>query len=380
LAVVVPLLAGAGLLLSSFVRLQSVDPGFDAERLLSMRVSLSPPAYADAPARLQFWDEAVERIGAIPGVEAVAVAGARPAEGSAFTNNFNLEDRPTPPGQAEPSVPWVISEPGYFDVMGIPLLEGRGFQRGDLQGNPPVVLVDEAWARRFFPGESPVGRRFVSGGDTSSPMTEVVGVVGEVPYQGLGDEGGGAVYSPEARTLLSPFLMIRVVGDPAPVTSLVRQEMRRMDPTAPITAVATGETLLGDALTQPRHLSLLLTVFALVAMLLAVVGLYGITAYAVQRRAGDIAVRLALGGSPSAVLRMVLRQGMGLAAVGVAVGLALALAVNRTLAGLLYEVTPDDPWTLAGVVALLLSVSAMACLVPGRRAVRVDPASTLREE
>jgi predicted lysophospholipase L1 biosynthesis ABC-type transport system permease subunit len=240
--------------------------------------------------------------------------------------------------------------------------------------------VDEAWARRFFPGESAVGRRFVSGGDTSNPMTEVVGVVGEVPYQGLGGEGGGAVYSPTARTLRSPFLMIRLVGDPAPVMSLARQELRRMDPTAPLTDVATGETLLGDALTRPRHLSLLLTVFALVAMLLAVVGLYGITAYAVQRRAGDIAVRLALGGSPSAVLRMVVRQGMGLAAGGAAVGLVLALAVNRTLADVLYEVSPNDPGTLAGVLALLLSVSAVACFIPGRRAIRVDPASTLREE
>jgi len=380
LAIVVPLLAGAGLLLSSFVRLQSLDPGFDAQSLLSMRVSLSPAAYPDTPTRSQFWDQALERIGALPGVEAAAVAGARPPENLSFTNNFNLEDNPTPPGQSEPSSPWVISEPAFFEVMGIPLLKGRGFEPADIEDGPPTVLVDEAWERRYFPGESAVGRRFVEGGDMSSPMTTVVGVVGEVPYQGLGGEGGGAVYRAGARGLGSPYLMIRVAGDPAAVTSLVREELRRMDSTAPITALATGETLLGNSLTRPRHLSLLLTVFALVALLLAVVGLYGITAYSVQRRAGDIAIRLALGGSPSSVLSMVVRQGMGLAAVGVAVGVAVALGVNRILVDLLYEVSPDDPWTLLGVAALMLSVSAVACLIPGRHAVRLDPSSTLREE
>jgi len=212
----------------------------------------------------------------------------------------------------------------------------------------------------------------------------VVGVVGEVPYQGLGalgPQGAGAVYQPDpARYSSAPFLFVRTRGEPAQVVSGIRDEILRIDASTPVTQVGTGEALLRGSLTQPRHLMLLLVTFSGVALALAVVGLYGITAYSVQRRRGDIAVRLALGGSPSAVLRLVLRKAMMATAVGVAIGTVAALGLTRVLAALLFQVSPRDPATLLGVVALMVAVSVVACLIPGRQAVRLDPARTLREE
>lgn len=377
LALVLPLLTGGALLLTSFARLQDTDAGFDVERLLSMRVSLSADAFPDDKSRSQFWGVALERIETIPGVEAAAVSLGRPPNGG-FINNFDLEDKPTPPNQAQPTAPWIIAERGYFDVLGIPLVAGRMFEPTDLEDDaPPVVIVDEAWASKHFPGESAVGRRFVDGGQMNVPLTTVVGVVGNVPYGGLGESDGGAVYSADARRLGSPFLMLRLVGDQASVVTLVREQLRLLDPTAPITDLASGELLLSDSLTRPRHLSLLLATFATIALGLAVVGLYGIMANSVQRRRGEIAIRLALGGSPRGIQRLIVGQGMRIAVAGVLVGAALSLGVTGLLADLLYEVEPADPLTLVAVVALMLAVALVACLMPSRRAVRAEPRTAL---
>jgi predicted permease len=381
LTAAVPLLTGAGLLASSLVNLQRVDPGFDAQNLLTMRVSLSRGTYSDVEDRRQFWDQMLERLSTVPGVVSVGLASSRPPEELAITNNFDLEDRPTPPGQSQPVVPWVVADQGFFQTLGIPLLSGRMFDEVDItDSSPPVVLVDEAWARRFFPGEAAVGRRFRSGGATSGPWTTVVGVVGEVPYSGVGREGEGTVYQPGPSYLTDPFLNVRAAGDPARLMPLIREEIRRVDPTVPLTRIGTGETLISSSLAQSRHLTLVLLTFALVALLLAVIGLYGITANSVQRRRGEIAVRLALGGSPGAVLGHVVWQAMGLAVAGLVLGIAAAIALSRVLSSLLYEVSPNDPRTLAGVAVLLIFVSLVASALPGSRAARVDPTSALREE
>ncbi len=377
LALVLPLLTGGALLLTSFANLQDTDAGFDVERLLSLRVSLSDQAFPDGEARQQFWAMALERIEALPGVEAAAVSLGRPPNGG-FNNNFDLEDKPTPENQSQPTAQWIIAEKRYFDVLGVPLVAGRMFESTDLDEDaPPVVLVDEAWADRHFPGASAVGRRFVDGGQVNEPLTTVVGVVGTVPYEGLGESGAGAVYRADARRLSSPFLMIRVLGDQAPVVALVREELRQLDPTAPITDVASGETLLSDSLTRPRHLSLLLGTFATIALGLAVVGLYGIMANSVERRRAEIAIRLALGGSPRGVQRLMVRQGMLVAAVGVLVGAVLSVSVTGVLADLLYEVEPADPLTLVAAAALMLVVALAACLVPSRRAAQAEPRAAL---
>jgi predicted permease len=380
-AIVMPLLVGAFLLLGSFLRLQSVDPGFDAAELVSMRVSLSPATYPDGVSRQRFWDAALEQIEAIPGVSAVALSTETPPDDLGNLNNFDLEDRPVPEGQQQPMAAWVVVGPSYFDVLGMPLLEGRAFQRADLDdGAPPVLIVDEAWARANYPGQSAVGHRLYEGGQTTGQPMTVVGVVGSVPYEGIGASDRGAIYQPAPNILSSPFLMVRAEGGPASVVTRVRATLRGLDASAPVTEVATGTDLLGAALTLPRHLSLLAALFSAVAVALAVVGIYGITAYAVQQRRGDIAVRLALGGAPGRVLGAALWDGLRVSLVGLALGGGAAFLMTGALSSLLYQVTPRDPRSLAGAAVLLLTVSAVACFVPARRAVAMDPATTLREE
>ncbi|HSG07262.1 MAG TPA: ABC transporter permease [Longimicrobiales bacterium] len=381
LAVVVPLLTGAGLLVSSFARLQQVDPGFTAPGLLTVRVAPSPVGYPDAETRAQFWDRVARRLVGRPEVTAVGLASGRPPVENGVTNNFDLEDAPTPPGQSQPSVPWILADPGYFTTMKIPLRAGRMFDEGDRRYEPEVAIVDEAWALRFFPGEDVVGKRFRHGGCTDCAWTTVVGMVGSVPFQGLGTTAGGTVYQPDpARRSSTPFLFIRTDGSPTELATLVREELRAVDPTTPLTALATGDELLEGSLAQPRHLMLVLLVFSSVALALAVVGLYGITAFGVHQRRGDIALRMALGGPPSSVLRVVMRQGLALAAWGIVAGVAASLLLTRAMAGLLYGVKPYDPMILAGVILILFMVSVAACLIPGSRAVRVHPGTVLRQE
>ncbi len=381
LAIVMPLLAGATLLLGTFVRLQRMDPGFDSDHVLTMGVMLSPVAYPDAASRERFWQPALARIESLPGVVGAGLATERPPDDVNVVNNFDLEDRPTQPGQPERVAAWVVVGPSYFETMGIPVVEGRGFARADLDDDaPPVVLADEAWARRNYPGESPIGRRLYEGGQTTGPRTTIVGVVGTVPYNGLGTSELGAMYQPTANRLSDAWLMVRAAGDPNDIAPQVREELRRLDPSVPVVRPATGRELLHDALARPRHLSLLLSVFSAVALGLAVVGVYGITAYSVQRRRGDIAVRLALGGAPGEVLGRTLWEGMRVSLAGLAAGLVAALLLTGALSGMLYGVAPRDPASLGLAAAVLLGVSAAACLIPAIGAVRVDPASTLREE
>lgn len=379
-ALVAPLLTGAFLLLGSFLRLEGLDPGFDAPRVLSMRVSLSPAAHPDRVARLRFWETALERIEAVPGVEAAALASERPPEDLNNLNNFDLEDRPSQPGEALRLAAWVLAHPAWFDAMGIPVLEGRGLEAADAEeGAPPVAVVDQAWARANYPGESPVGRRLYSGGQTTGPRTTVVGVVGTVPYEGVGAGERGAVYEAWV-DFESPFLAVRSAGDPRDLAAAVQEELRRLDPTAPLTELAAGEALMADGLARPRHLGLLATLFSAVALGLSLVGLYGVTAYAVQQRRGDIAVRLALGSDAGRVLRSTLAEGMSLVAAGLLAGSAGAWLVGRALASLLYGAAPGDPRAFLAAAGLLLGTAVLATLAPALRAVRVDPASALREE
>lgn len=382
LALAMPLRAGAGLLLSSFSNLYRSDLGFDVHRLVSVTVPLDQSRYPDPATRTAFWEEASRSVSAIPGVQAMGIGTGRPPATLFMTNNFDLEDYPTPPGGTQPAVPWIFVNNGYFQTLGIPHLAGRLFEASDQDEDaPPVIVVDEAWANRFFPGEEVLGRRLRSGGCTTCPFTTVVGVVGTVPYQGVRSSHQGAVYGSGVEGYLtSPILQVRASGDPALLVPRIREEIRRIDPEIPLADFSTGETLLRESLSQPRHLSFLLTSFSTVAMILAVVGLYGIMAYTVQRKRSEIAIRLALGGTQRDVLLMVIRQGMTLVGIGLANGTVGALAFTGVLSDLLFEVEPRDPLTLVGVAVLLAGVSLLACALPGRRAVSIDPASTLQEE
>jgi putative ABC transport system permease protein len=380
-AVATPLLVVAGLLLASLNELRQVDLGFDSRDVLTGSIGLSPAQGPDSGRVQSFWDEFQRRVEALPGVSGVAFADGRPPDDVGNINNFDLEEFPTPPGQSQPATPWVAVTPEYFHVLGLTLVDGRllterDAQRPDLE----TVVVDRAWARRFFPNGRAVGKRFREGGCTSCPWTEVVGVVTEVKYVGLDAPDQGTVYWPMSESSLFRYLVLRTRTDPLQVLPAIRQVVRELDPSAPFSNVATIDELVAQSLEQPQSLSLLVGGFALVALILSVVGIYGVMAYYVQQHTKDISIRLALGGSSSDVLRLIVGQGMTIVSTGVVVGVLVSLALTRLMSNLLFGVGAADTFTLAAVALLMLTVALAACVVPATRAIRVQPASVLRND
>jgi putative ABC transport system permease protein len=386
-AVATPLLIGAGLLIGSLARLQRVDVGFDTHNLLTAGVVLPSATYSDEGRVRAFWTGALSRIQALPGVRGAALMDSRPPNETSNINNFDLADKPTLPGESQPAVPWVSVSPDAFDVLGLRLLSGRKLNETDRDDAPPVVVVDRAWAKRFFPGEDAVGRRFHDGGCTDCPWTTVVGVVEDVRFSGLDQPLEGTVYSPLSQSLGwitrmngTVYFAVRASGDPLSLVPSIRQAVHELDPGLAVTAVATADELVAGALDTPRTLTLLVASFAAVALMLSLVGVYGVMSYFVQRHTKDIGIRLALGGQPAQVLGLVVKQGMRLVSLGLILGVAAALVLTRLMASLLFEVGATDPSTFLGVSAGLLGTSLIACFVPARRASGVDPARILREE
>ena len=323
-----------------------------------------------------FWDRALDRLAALPGVEAVALSDSRPPQEAGQTNNFDLEDRPTPPGENQPLCTWVGVSTGFFKTVGLTLERGRLLDERSLQDN--VVLVDRAWADRFFPGEDVLGRRFKNGGCTTCPWTTVAGVVGTVKWIGLEAPDPGTVYFPFV-DLSDGYFVLRTAGNPSNLASGLRQVVHELDPGLALTNIETGDALVSNSLVTPRYLSVIVGGFAVAALVLSVVGIYGVMAYFIQQHRRDIGIRLALGGEPSDVRRMVVLQGLRLVVVGVALGVGVALLTGRFLTTVLFDMSPMDPRTMAGVPVALLTIAAIACLAPGRRAANLDPAEILRE-
>jgi predicted permease len=383
LAVAVPLLVGAGLLLTSYLRLRGVDPGINRDNLLTMRISLPRTAYPDPHAVEAFWEQATARVRALPGVVEVGQGTGRPPQGVGMENNFNMEDDPTPADQAEPVVPWPVVSPGYFQTLGIPLLQGRRFDEGDRDGGEPVAIVDQAWVRRFSPAQDPIGRRFYSGGCNrpECPLTTVVGVVGDVSYKGLDAPPQGTIYEPLLQnTWWSRNLFVRTGGDPLLLVPEIRTIVRQIDATVPLAEIATMEELMQEALATPRGLLGLIAAFAAIALLLATIGIYGVMSFFVQQHTRDIGIRIALGGSSLAVSRLVIARGMRMVVLGVVLGIAGALVLTRYLTSMLYQVSANDSATYVTVTALLTVTAFLACLLPAQRAARLDPVTTLRNE
>jgi predicted permease len=389
-AIGTPLLVVAGLLLASLNALGKVDLGFDRRGLLSGSILLPEAQYPEPGRVAAFWDELQRRVEAIPGVAGVAFANGRPPNQVDDFNNFELEDAPTPPGQSQPVTPWVRVTPEYFRLLGLTLLQGRVFDERDGLGRDlEVVVVDRAWAKRFFPNGNALGRRLKGGGCTTCPWATVVGVVSEVKYAGLDSPDQGTVYTPmpgrgarpvEEATERSRYLVLRTDGDAAAVTPSVRQALRELDPSVPFSRVATMDELVAQSLQKPQSLSLLVASLAIVALVLSVVGIYGVMAYYVQQHSKDIGIRLAVGGSPRDVLRLVLGQGLKIVSGGVVVGLLIAVFLTRLMSSLLFEVGAGDPPTFVAAGALLLAVALLACSLPARRAVGMPPAAVLRNE
>lgn len=380
-ALTLPLLAGAGLLVGSFLRLGAVDPGFDPQGVVTVRIGLPATTYADQDARKQFWTEAMVATREIPGVLQVAVAAGLPPDAPNEYNNFDLLDRPVEAGQAQPVSPWSYVTRDFFESLRVPVLEGRTFDDAiDHPAGAPVVVVSRAWADRFFPGETSVGKRLVSGGCTSCDPTTIVGVVGDVKYRGLAGDAE-AIYQPALQ--FWPGAMNLVVKSDAPSEATLREitgVMRALDPDLPLDDVGTMDARLYASLAQPRHWASLLTVFAAAALALATIGIFGVLSYFVQRQRREIGVRMALGAAPASVLVLVLRRGMTQAAIGIASGMVITLYTMRWLESMLFGVTATDPLTLVGVVALLLLAAALACYLPGRRATRIDPVGAITSD
>ncbi len=380
-AVAAPLLIGAGLLIGSLARLSKVDPGIDIHNILSAEVSLPAEKYREPGEINAFWTAAIARVQALPGVRSATLGNARPPNQIPMTNNFNLEDKPTPPSETQPTVPWLGVLPGYFDAMGIPLIEGRAFDSGDRADAAPVAIVDRAWAERFFPNERVVGRRFQSGGCTTCPLITVVGVVADVKYTGLDGFNRGTVYRPILdggyRTM---YFLVRTTANPLAVLPPLRSVIAELDPTLPLSEIATIDERMRDSLEAPRYLATLVAGFATIALLLSVIGIYGVMSHFVQQHAKDIGIRMALGGGAPRVLAAIVGQGMRIVGLGTAVGVGLGLLVTRSMSSLLFGVGATDPVTFAAVAVLMLAVALIACLIPARRAARVDPVETLRQE
>jgi putative ABC transport system permease protein len=374
-ALSIVLLVGATLLLRSFARITAVDPGFRPEQVLTFSVGLPQVTYPEDQHRLAFFGRLHERLRGVPGVRAVGMVQTIPIR-SDYLLSFTIQGKPSEPGK-DRAANYRAVTPGYFEALTIPLMRGRLFTDQDVAPRM-VAVIDETFAKQYFPGEDPIGRGIGMGNGTDG-FYEIVGVVGSVKYEGLDTIPRPTMYAPFSTDLFGTmWMMVKTAGDPRDFAPIARQVVRELDPTIPAASLERLDVVITESVAQRRFSMLLLAAFALVALFLAAVGLYGVVAYAVSLRTQEIGLRMAIGAQRSDVLRMVLGGGMKLAAAGVVLGLLAALWLARFVATMLFGVTPFDPVSYSVTAAILLSVSALACYVPARRATTVDPLVALR--
>ena len=377
LALSLMLLTGAGLLIRSFIRLQSVSPGFNPDHLISMRIAASGPKYREDKPVIQFYQQVGERISRLPGVKAQGGVSALPFTSSVGWGNINVEGFTPQPGQ-ELQVDLRIATSDYFHAMEVPLRKGRFFSDHDTQDSQQVVVIDEKFAQRFWPHDDPVGKHLWF--DPKKPLT-IAGVVGLVKQYGLDTDGKIVVYFPQTQQADNGLYQVaRTSSDPARVAGAIVREVHAVDPGVPVYDIRTMQDRLHASLARQRFSMTMLAAFAMFAMILAAVGVYGVISFVVTQGTHDIGVRIALGAQHTNILRLVVRQGMGLALVGIALGLAGAAALTRVMASLLFGVSATDRITFTFVTTFLAATALVASYLPARRATRVDPMVALREE
>jgi putative ABC transport system permease protein len=376
------LLVGSGLLIRSFIRVLNVDPGFDSHNVLTANLSV-PSSRFKREQRIDFYHRLFARLGALPGVESVSAGFPLPLSGNHIEISIAIEGRPVAKGD-EPSEQMAVVTPDFFRTMRIPILRGRDFTAADDTKGKPVIVINDKFARKYFPGENPIGKRIQPGlgdGTVKSPMREVVGVVGNVKRVGLTTDAEPQYYLPwEQAVVTSPALAIRAAGDPIALIASVRSVVSDMDRQIPLYRAATLEESLYRSAANPRFQTLLLTSFAAMALLLCGIGLYGLLSYMVVQRSAEIGVRVALGAQRRDVLGLILGRGLSLALAGVVIGLAASAFLTRYLTSMLFSVQPLDAVTFASVPAILLLVSLISSSVPAYRAARLDPMKTLRDQ
>jgi putative ABC transport system permease protein len=382
LALAVILVSGAGLLVKSLWRLQKVDLGVNPDRVLTMQVVLRGQQYREEATVRDFYSRLLQQIKSLPGVQAAAVSNSLPPDSTDFSSNFAIEGIPRPEGIDDRIAFFVQVSPDFFHALDIPLREGRLFSEGDTATAPRVLLINETLKRRFFHGEDALGKRINLGNESEPQWHQVVGVVADVKYNGVADPVQPALYRPAAQSpSWGVSLIIKSdIADPATLTTAVRNEVKKLDPQLPVADVSTLDERISVAMAQPRFRTTLITLFAIVALTLACIGVYGVISYSVSQRTHEIGVRMALGAQGAHVLAMVIKQGFWLALLGVTVGLAASLALTRLMSSLLFEVKATDLSTFTVTVLLLTLTALLACYLPARRASKVDPLVALRHE
>ena len=377
-AMAVVILVGAGLLTRSFLALQKVDQGYTPGPTLTFAVTLPRARYDSAAKMVAFHDQLQARLATVPGVEAVSAIDPLPLGGSSWSGTFHVEGQPTSPGQEAPHGEYNVALPGFVEALHMRLVSGRDFVMTDGPGAPMVAIVDDRLAEKYWPGEDPIGKRISSNGDTG-PWASVVGVIRHVHRSGPKNEGEPQIYFAYRQRVQTPLsYVVRTNVDPMSIVRAVRTQVASLDPDLPVARIASMETLESTALARDRFNTLIFLVFAATALLLAAIGLYGVMAYLVAQRQAELGIRLALGGGPGDVARLVIGDGMRMALLGIVIGTVASLALGRALEGLLYGTRPTDPVTYAVIAAILAVVSLLASAIPARRATRSDPVDALR--
>ncbi len=371
------LLLSAGLFLRSFARLLQVDPGFQPSNVLTLRFTLAAQSYTDDQKLRGFFERLEMRVRGLAGVKAVALANALPL-GSTHGNiiRFAVPGSPAMRGDVLPTAQNCLVTPDYFRALGIPLIAGRTYEPRDV--GQPYVIVNERMARTFWPGENAVGKRFITGPWGPNPTwSTVIGVVGDVKQFGLDSESTNDFY---ALWYGGTYLLVQTSTDPLALAPAVRREIRALDPSAPVSDLASMQQIVDASSGSRRFTTVLLSVFAALALTLALIGIYGVMSWSVAQRRQEIGVRLALGADSPGIFRLILGRGLRLSVIGLVIGLAGTLALSRVLSSLLFEISPHDPWIVGAASLLMLAVTGAACYLPARRATEVDPLETLRAE
>jgi predicted permease len=377
------LVIGAGLLIRSFGELRTVNPGFSAENALTFRVGLPGVRYDTDERQIAFWDEAMERLAAVPGVTGVGAIQHLPLGGSAMRITFEVEGREPPPPGEEQALDVRVATPGYFEAMGVPVRRGRTFNDNDRAGGVPVALLSESAVARHFPNEDPIGRRIVMGWTRDSVRVQgtVVGIVGDVRHGQLRAQAEPEIYFPLAQVPRTGMAMtVRTAAEPLSVSGGVRGAIHEIDPSLAVSQLRPMTDVVAASVATDRFMTRLLTAFSAIALLLAAIGIFGVISYGVAQRSREIGVRIAVGASRRDVLRLIVKGALKLAGGGIIIGIAAALALGRFMQSLLFGVHPFDPATFASGSIVLLIVALSASLLPAWRAARTPPATVLNTE
>jgi putative ABC transport system permease protein len=375
------LLIGAGLLVRSFWLLQQVSLGFNQDNILTMQMAIPGYKYPDPPRQAEYVKQILQRVSTLPGVEAAAISTSLPLNGTDTNSSFRIEGRPPASPQDKPLATITPVSPDFFKVMQVPQISGRAFTEQDTDKSPPVIIINEKMAKTYWPNENPVGKRMSVTLEGYKILHEIVGIVGNVRSTSLGEEPQAALYLPYAQIPFQlVFLTARTKTDPLSMASAVRNEVLAVDRDQPVYDIKSMQQVIRDSSAKQSFSMLLLTIFAVLALCLAMIGVYGVVASSITQRTREIGIRMALGAQQRDILKLFLKNGIFIVLIGIALGLAASFAVTRIMSSLLYQIKSTDPATFLLAILALLVISILAIYIPARRAAKLEPMVALREE